>query len=154
MVLISNRLINNASVFQSKPFAESSLEDIDTIIDTNVKGSLYCTLEAIKILKGRIINIGSVSGLNGIKDQAIYSASKFAINGFSESLAQESGISVTTINCGGVNTPLWNEKNPYPGDIDKLLKPTDIVNLIDYIVNLPENITFKNVTLFPNNEWH
>jgi NADP-dependent 3-hydroxy acid dehydrogenase YdfG len=154
-------LVNNAGVFEMKPFLDSSIENIDRIIDINLKGTIYCTFNAIKFLKpkiGRVINIGSVAGEHGIKNQSIYSATKFGINGFADSLNQElleSGISLSNICPGGVNTPLWNEKNQYPDkDKSKILRGNDIANMVEYIVNQPSNVVIKKVVVFPINEWH
>lgn len=151
-------LINNAAIFKMKEFKKFSSKEIDEIIDTNLKGTIFCTLECLKIMKsGRIINIGSVSGTHGIANQTIYSASKYGINGFAESLNQEiisNNIKVSTIFPGGINTPLWNDKNIYPGDVNKLLTPNDIVQAINYIINLPKNVVLKNMIMFPDNEWH
>lgn len=151
-------LVNNASIFKMKPFEDFNFEEIDEIIDTNLKGSMYCTHEALKKMNsGRIINISSVSGTHGIENQAAYSASKFGINGFSESLNQETikkGVLISTICPGGIDTPLWNSNNEYPGDRDLILKTQDIVNLIEFISDLPDRVVFKTATLFPKNEWH
>ena len=133
-------------------------KEIDDILDTNLKGTIYCTLEAIKKMnKGRIINISSVSGTHGIKNQAVYSSSKYGVIGFAESLAQElkeKGILISTICPGGINTPLWNESNPYPGNIEDLITTDDIFNTLNYIINLPDNVIVKTITMFPNCEWH
>jgi 3-oxoacyl-[acyl-carrier protein] reductase len=150
-------LVNNAAVFTAKPFIDCTAIEINSIIDTNLKGTMFCTLEAIKkIADGRIINIGSVSGIHGIQNQAIYSASKFGVAGFTESIAQEcvKRVRFTTISPGGIDTPLWNDKNPYHGDKTRLLKPSNIAEAVKYIINLPENIVLKNMTIFPDNEWH
>ena len=107
---------------------------------------------------GRIINIGSVASINGLENQAIYCASKFGLNGFSEALNQEVikyNISISTIFPGGIDTPLWNKNNPYPsGDKSKLLKASDIVAIVEYIVKLKQRVVLKNLTIFPSNEWH
>jgi len=150
-------LVNNAAIFTTKPFIDCTPIEINSIIDTNLKGTMFCTLEAIKkIADGRIINIGSVSGIHGIQNQAIYSASKFGVAGFTESIAQEcvKRVRFTTISPGGIDTPLWNDENPYPGDKTRLLKPSNITEAVKYIINLPENIVLKNMTIFPDNEWH
>jgi NADP-dependent 3-hydroxy acid dehydrogenase YdfG len=149
-------LVNNASVFISRPFSKCSVKDINDILDTNLKGTMFCTMEALKKMgKGRIINIGSVSGTHGIENQAIYSASKYGLVGFSESIGQEhEEILFTTICPGGINTPLWNESNPYPGDISKTLSPDDIASVVEYVADLPENVVLKTMTIFPNYEWH
>lgn len=163
-----NRLdicVNNAATFKSKRFVDCKIQDIDNIIDTNLKGMMYVTHETLKFIMGlkqkagsRIINIGSVASLNGIAYQSIYCASKYGMNGFAEALNQEiieNNISISTIFPGGINTPLWNHKNPYPGEeIDKALDPSDIVDLIMYISELKSKVILKNMTLFPSNEWH
>ena len=133
-------LVNNAATFKTDKFENCSFDDIDTIIDTNLKGSMYCTLKMIKFMKkkihGRIINIASVAGIHGIKIKAIYCSSKYGLNGFSEALNQEiikDNISITTIFPGGIKTPLWNEHNQYNGDVDQILKPNDIVQLVEHM---------------------
>ncbi len=154
-------LVNNAAVFTMKPFSESTIEDVDRIIDVNLKGTIYCTLNALSLIKqngGRIINIGSVAGEHGIKNQTIYCASKFGLNGFADALSQEllvNGISVSTICPGGINTPLWNSGNPYPGgDTTQLLSANDIAKLVEYIASQPRNVVIKKIVTFPSNEWH
>ena len=154
-------LVNNAAVFTMKPFSESTIKDIDRIIDVNLKGSIYCTLNAISMIKpngGRIINIGSVAGEHGIKNQSIYCASKFGLNGFADALCQElqvNGINVSTICPGGINTPLWNSENPYPGgNTTKLLTANDIAKLVEYIASQPSSVVIKKIITFPSNESH
>lgn len=151
-------VVNNASIFKSKPFIDMDFIEINEILDTNLKGTIYCTLSAIEKMKeGRIINISSVSGLHGIENQTIYSASKHGINGFSNSLSKEyldKNIKVTTICPGGLDTPLWNSSNPYNGDTNRLIKPEEIADLVYFISKSRFQTVYKNVTMFPDNEWH
>jgi NADP-dependent 3-hydroxy acid dehydrogenase YdfG len=149
-------LINNAAIFKSEYLSNCSEIDVDNIIDTNLKGIIYCTMECLKLMNtGRIINISSVAGLHGIPKQSLYCASKHGMNGFFDALGKENkNILISTINPGGIDTPLWNSDNPYGGDTDKLLKPDDIANLVNYISELPDNVVFKEATLFPKNEEH
>jgi len=155
-------LVNNAAVFVIKPFSESTIEDIDSVINTNLKGAMYCTLSALKLIKrntGRIINIGSVAGENGIKNQSIYCASKFGLDGFAEALNQElldHGISITTICPGGIDTPLWDvDTNPYPaGDTSQLLTARVITSIVENITTQPSYVVLKKIIVFPSNEWH
>jgi NADP-dependent 3-hydroxy acid dehydrogenase YdfG len=154
-------LVNNAAVFVMKPFSESTIEDIDRIIDVNLKGTMYCTLNALKLIRpnvGRIINIGSVAGEHGIRNQSIYCASKYGVDGFADALNQEllgNGISLSTICPGGINTPLWNPENPYPGgDTSQLLSAYDIAKLVAYIAAQPTNVVLKKIVAFPANECH
>jgi NAD(P)-dependent dehydrogenase (short-subunit alcohol dehydrogenase family) len=153
-------LVNNAAVFVMKPFVECTGEEIDTLVDTNLKGPLFCTHAALAWMKpgSRIINIGSVAGTHGIANQAIYCASKYGLDGFSEAVAQElrpRGIHVTVISPGGIDTPLWQtESNPYPGEPGKILDVRDVASLVEYVAGLPAHVILKNAVVFPSNEWH
>ena len=106
-------LINNAGVVENVSFAEQELEMIDRIVDVNLKGTLYVTRCIVPGMiargSGRIINVSSVAGTRGIPGQAAYCASKFGMNGFADTLAQEllaKGILVTTI-CPGESILLY-----------------------------------------------
>lgn len=152
-------LVNNAAVFKMKPFRECDDADIDAMIDTNLKGPMRCTLAAVKWMRAgsRIINIGSVAGTHGIENQAIYCASKFGLEGFADALGQElrsAGIAVTSVCPGGIDTPLWNATNPYPGDLGQILKPADVASLVEYVAELPPHVVLKRAVVFPTNEWH
>jgi len=155
-------LINNAGVVENISFAEQSIEMIERIVDVNLKGALYVTRCVVPGMiargSGRIINVSSVAGTRGIPGQATYCASKFGMNGFAETLAQEllaKGILVTTICPGGIDTPLWDpDKNPYPGDKARIMKPQEIVDLIEYLLDQPKGTLHKKIVMFPTNEWH
>ena len=155
-------LINNAGIVENISFAEQSIEMIEKIVDVNLKGALYVTRCVVPGMiargSGRIINVSSVAGTRGIPGQATYCASKFGMNGFAETLAQEllaKGILVTTICPGGIDTPLWNpDKNPYPGDKARIMQPEEIVDLIEYLLDQPEGTLHKKIVMFPTNEWH
>lgn len=151
-------LVNNAAVFINKPLEESSLEDVDSIIDTNLKGTIYCSMLALPLITNRIINIASVAATHGIEGQSIYCASKYGVKGFSEVIGQElrtMDVKVSTIFPGGIDTPLWNSNNPYPpGNVEQALKVKDIVDAVRYISGLRSDIVLKEIVLFPKHEWH
>lgn len=154
-------LINNAAIFESVELSEQKISSIEKIIDTNIKGTIVSSKMIIPHMienkKGKIINLSSVSGLHGIKNQAVYSASKHALTGFAESLNYEiipKGLQMINLCPGGINTGLWNKDNPYSGDVSELLKPEDIFKVIKMILNSNDNVVFKNIVLFPNNEIH
>ena len=104
------------------------------------------------------MNISSVAGVRGISGQARYCASKHGMVGFADALSQElisHKIQVATICPGAIDTPLWDpEKNPYPGDISKTIQPSEIVNLVCYLLAQPDHSIFKRIVMFPSNEWH
>ena len=155
-------LVNNAGVFQTHDFWTQDLEVIERIIDINLKGALYCTRLVLPYMverkRGRIINIASVSGTHGIPGQVAYGASKHGMVGFADALAQEllpHGVKVTTICPGGIDTPLWNaEKNPYPSDAERLIKPEEVAELVEFVLSRPDSTVYKRLIFFPDGEWH
>jgi uncharacterized protein len=86
-------LVNNAGVGMRRPFAETPLETIEEILRVNYLGAVYCTHSALPSMSargaGHIVNISSIAGMIGTLNMAAYCASKFAMNGWSESLYHE-----------------------------------------------------------------
>ena len=104
-------LINNAGIGMRQPFVEMSVGTIEEIMRTNYFGAVYCTHEVLPSMiargHGHIVNISSVAGHIGTLNMAAYCASKFALNGFSESLYHELkplGIDVSLVCPGPVRT--------------------------------------------------
>lgn len=86
-------LVNNAARLAVSNFAEQELAAMDKIIDVNLKGTLYATRAVLPHLltqgSGCVINVSSSLGTYGMPRAAVYSASKFALVGFTEALAEE-----------------------------------------------------------------
>jgi short-subunit dehydrogenase len=104
-------LINNAGIGMRQPFADTPLATIEAILRTNYLGTVYCTHEVLLSMiargAGHIVNISSGAGKIGTLNMAAYCASKFAMNGWSESLYHELkplGVNVSVICPGPVTT--------------------------------------------------
>lgn len=85
-------LINNAGISMRALFNDTSLETIQKVMDINFWGTVYCTKFALPHIlksKGSICAISSIAGFRGLPGRTGYSASKFAVNGFMESLRTE-----------------------------------------------------------------
>jgi NAD(P)-dependent dehydrogenase (short-subunit alcohol dehydrogenase family) len=154
-------LINNAGIYERLNFWEQDVQMISQIIDTNLKGTMYCTRLVLPYMlarqAGRIVNIASVSGTRGIPLETSYSASKNGMVGFSDAVAQEvlpHGILVCAICPGAVDTPLWNADNPYHGDPSGILSAGEVAELVEFVLSRPPKSVYKRVILFPSNEWH
>lgn len=106
-------LINNAGVAYKRRLEETTLEEYEKIMDTNLKGVFLCTKYAIPYIKesknGKIINISSVGGLHGLPEFSVYCASKFGVNGITESIASEleGEIKVYAVCPGAVDTDMY-----------------------------------------------
>jgi NAD(P)-dependent dehydrogenase (short-subunit alcohol dehydrogenase family) len=94
-------LVNNAAVFESAPLEQLSLEQWDTVFETNTRGPFLVAREAIRYLRksqGRIINIGSLGGINAWADHAHYCASKAALHMLTRAMAKAFAPEVA-VNC-------------------------------------------------------
>ncbi len=84
-------LINNVGIYSSSLFENESTENIENIIDTNLKGNIFVTKLAVEKLSknSRIIFINSVAGLNYINQESIYVATKHGLSAFANVLGNE-----------------------------------------------------------------
>jgi len=111
-------LVNNAGTAIPKPFEETTLEEMDRVIDINVRGVFVATQAALKHMKsgGRIIMIGSAVGERVAAPGLVpYAATKGAVKMFTQALAREigsRGITVNNVQPGPIDTEL----NPAAGD--------------------------------------
>ena len=111
-------LVNNAGTAIPKPFEEATLEELDRVIDLNVRGTMIATHAALKHMQdgGRIIMIGSCVGERDMTPGlAAYAATKGAIKMFTQGLSREVGpraITVNNVQPGPIDTDL----NPAAGD--------------------------------------
>jgi 3-oxoacyl-[acyl-carrier protein] reductase len=111
-------LVNNAGTAIPKPFEESTLEEMDRVIDINLRGVFIATQAALKHLPdgGRIITIGSCVGERNFTPGLVaYAATKGAVKMFTQGLAREvgaRGITVNNVQPGPIDTDL----NPAAGD--------------------------------------
>ncbi|MCQ8212508.1 SDR family NAD(P)-dependent oxidoreductase [Cetobacterium somerae] len=160
-------LINNAGLALGldKVYLASP-SDIDTVIDTNIKGMLYITSAIVPLMlknnSGHIVNIGSIAGDTAYAGGAIYCASKAAVKTFSDGLRidlVDTNIKVTNIKPGLVETEF--SKVRFKGDIEKAnntykgidaLTPDDVANVIIYATGLPENIQLTEIAMTPNHQ--
>jgi meso-butanediol dehydrogenase/(S,S)-butanediol dehydrogenase/diacetyl reductase len=109
--------VNNAGVVGIGSIEELTIDDWDRVMGVNAKGVFVCTKAELEILKpkksGAIINTASIAGKMGMAHLSHYVASKFAVIGFSNSIAKEvalDGITVNAICPGIVGTGMWRGK--------------------------------------------
>ncbi len=158
-------LINNAGAYIWSDTENLKLEDIQTIINTDLMAPLYLISRAVRGMKerkfGRIINIGSISGVMGEAGASAYSAAKSGLIGMTKALAlelAEFNITVNTINPGWVETELGSnsiEESGFSRDeiIDtipqkRFVEPIEIANLVKYLISdKAKGITGQSINL-------
>jgi len=148
-------LVNNAGVLFTGPLPTFREQNIDSVFDTNVKGFFLCAKAVLPLMierrAGQIINIASLSGLRGWAEDAPYTASKWAVLGFSESLDEEvrkHGIKVSCICPGSVATRMIDPWVP-PEDPRRplLLRPEDIANAVLFVATQPPNAVVNQLVV-------
>jgi NAD(P)-dependent dehydrogenase (short-subunit alcohol dehydrogenase family) len=137
-------LVNNAGVAVAGPLLMLPVEEFRRQIEVNLTGAVMVTQAFAPLLgtdpsmqgpPGRIVNVSSVGGRNGVPFLAPYNASKFALEGLSESLRRELmlfGIDVVVVAPGAVATPIWRKGEevdmapyrgtPYAGALERIRK--------------------------------
>ncbi len=118
-------LVNNAGYGQMGFFEEVSSDQARAQFDTNVFGLLHVTRAVLPVMRqqraGRVLNLSSIGGIQGgYPGASLYCATKFAVEGFSEGLAQEVagfGIKVTIVEPGFFRTDFLDSQSVRFGDI-------------------------------------
>jgi 3-hydroxy acid dehydrogenase / malonic semialdehyde reductase len=157
-----NILINNAGLALGRDyFDEASLEDWETMIDTNVKGLLYVSRAVLPLLipsgDGHIINLGSVAGKEVYEKGNVYCGSKFAVDAISRSMRIDMlrhGIKVTAIHPGAAETEFSTVR--FKGDEGKAkkiyegytpLSAEDVADAIFYCASLPPHVCINDLVI-------
>jgi len=146
-------LVNNAGFGFFRDIESIDPAEWRRLIDTNLTAMFLCTRKVVPSMKaagrGMIVNIGSVAGKRGIRGGTAYCASKFAVNGFSESLMEELrgfGIRVACLNPGSVMTEFFDHAGIEP---KKHMQPDDLARLIVSLVQLPDGMLPDEMTVRP-----
>ncbi|WP_291292236.1 SDR family oxidoreductase [Enterococcus sp.] len=163
-------LVNNAGFGVFQEFTQMPTETIRSMFEVNVLGMMVLTqqiaLEMVDQGSGHIINVASMAGKIATPKTAVYSATKFAVLGFSNALRLELkplGIHVTTVNPGPIETAFFDQADPSGSYLASLgtfvLDPTKLAKTIVKAmirpkreINRPQvmGIAAKFYTLFPN----
>jgi 3-oxoacyl-[acyl-carrier protein] reductase len=145
-------LVNNAGVAFNRKLIDTSEEEWDQTINSNLKGAFLFTKAVLPSMiskgSGVIINVNSGAGKAGFSNLSAYCASKFGMLGLAESLALEvskyQNIRVLTIFLGEVATKMWQEYDfsYYQKNKSKMLRPQDVAVKIDEMIF--DAKTYKN----------
>lgn len=163
-------LINNAGFGHTQSFTEYDFSKVENMFKVNVLGLMYMSqlvaLNMIQHKSGHILNVASIAGKIATPKSAVYSATKFAVIGFSNTLRlelKEHNINVTTVNPGPVDTAFFDKFDPtgaYLENVSSVVLSAEHVaeETIKAIgkpkreVNLPKLLGAASImyTLFPN----
>ncbi len=145
-------LLNIAGVWQKLGLLEDiSIEEIDKVIDIDLKGMIYMTQRVLPILKRQkeaiIINDSSNSGVTAQPGQSVYSAAKWGVRGFTDVLKEDlkdTSVRVAAFYQGGTNTGLFNKSGEHL-DQDKFIDPESLADVVVFMLSRPPKIWLHDV---------
>jgi 3-oxoacyl-[acyl-carrier protein] reductase len=146
-------LVNNAGVTRDRLAMRMSIEDWDTVINTNLRGAFNFTQAIVRAMikqrSGRIINITSVIGLIGNAGQTNYAASKAGVIGFTKSLARELASRNITVNAVAPGFIATDMTEVLPEELQKNItskipltrvgQPNDVANVVAFLASTEAN---------------
>ncbi|WP_103222707.1 SDR family oxidoreductase [Staphylococcus aureus] len=146
-------VINSAGQMLSSKITDYQVDEWDSMIDVNIKGTLYTAQAALPTMleqsSGHLINIASISGFEVTKSSTIYSATKAAVHTITQGLEKElakTGVKVTNISPGMVDTAITAAYNPTDR---KKLEPQDIAEAVLYALTQPKHVNVNEITVRP-----
>lgn len=157
-------LINNAgNAHGLAPFQDADLEDLEAMIDGNVKGLIYVSKAVLPLMipqgSGHIVNVSSIAGKEVYPNGTTYCASKFAVEALSKGMRMDLlplGIKVSNVAPGAVETEFSMVR--FKGDTKRSesvysgyepLKPEDIAETIYFALIQPEHVQIADITITP-----
>jgi NADP-dependent 3-hydroxy acid dehydrogenase YdfG len=153
-------LVNNAGLGLGRdPFDDSSEEDEETVLETNVHGLLRMTRLCLPHLRdgGHIVNMGSIAGRQAYENAAVYVASKFAVRGFTYALREDllgRPIHLTTVDPGLVETNFSRVR--FRGDEEKAaavyanvepVRPEDVADCVVFVLTRPPHVNIDELVV-------
>lgn len=145
-------LFNNVGVMIMKKFEDMTPDDINHLLNLNLRSHLLLTRQLLPLLvkseNPQIIFMSSMAAKSSIVGESVYAATKSAITGFANVLRNELGgrVRVTAIHAWGTNTFGADESEP-------LIEPKDIGEVVEFIINRPNSMMVESIDLSNPRQW-
>jgi NADP-dependent 3-hydroxy acid dehydrogenase YdfG len=153
-------LVNNAGLgLGREPFDESTEDDEELVLETNVRGLLRMTRLCLPHIRdgGHIVNLGSIAGRQPYENAAVYVASKYAVRGFTYALREDllgRPVHLTTVDPGLVETNFSRVR--FRGDEEKAsavyanvepVRPEDVADCVLFAVTRPQHVNIDELVI-------
>lgn len=142
-------LVNNAGVLFGDPVAESDPADFDDLLDVNLRGAMHVTRAALPHVLdggGHVVIVSSMNAQYPAAGASAYTASKYGINGFCDSLRREMNeedVRVTVVMPGPIQSEMkdWSDWDGRP------LQPSDVAETIAFVATQPSHVEIPELTV-------
>ena len=153
-------VVANAGVGAYGPFLEMDPDDVESMVDINLKGTLYTARFGLPHLiesKGDFVALASVAGLRAFPGEAVYNASKFGQVGFVRALdheMREQGVRVTNIAPGGIATDfaMGSGRTPDMPELGQMMTADEVAEVVMFAVTRPRGLRMLTVSFRPMSE--
>jgi NADP-dependent 3-hydroxy acid dehydrogenase YdfG len=154
-------LVANAGVGAYGPFLELEPEQLEEMIDVNVRGTLYSVRAALPHLiasgAGDLVTITSGAGRRGLPDRAVYCATKFAQAGFTSSLdheLRERNVRCSVVAPGGTRTEFAMGRGRSPGmpELAGMMAPEEVAEAVLFVLTRPRGQRVTELAFLPTSE--
>jgi len=154
-------VVANAGVGAYGPFLDLPPEQLEEMIDVNVKGTLYAARAALPHLiasgEGDFVTLASEAGRRGLPYEAVYSSSKFAQVGFTRALdheLREHGVRCTNVCPGGVATDfaMGRGRTPEMPELAGMMTAEDVAEVVVFVLTRPRNHRILETAFRPMTE--
>jgi len=153
-------LVNCAGVSMNarRRLVDTTTEEWQRLIDTNLTGTYLMCRTVLPHLEaaggGYILNVLSTAAFRSTEGVSLYAATKFGARALTEALIEEyrnSGIRVTSVSPGPVNTTIWDHKLEPPSQDDRaqMLQASDIAEIFAWLLDRPSRLRIPNITVVP-----
>ncbi len=146
-------LINNAGLWIEGALEENDATRIQEVINVNTTGVILLTKEVVPLMKeqktGLIINVISQAGIYAKAERSVYTASKWAITGFTKSIQPELakfGLKVTGLYPGKIETKIF-EKMGIKKSMEDALKTSEVIPIIEFLLSAGQNVVFPEIDI-------
>ncbi|HVP02306.1 MAG TPA: SDR family NAD(P)-dependent oxidoreductase [Solirubrobacteraceae bacterium] len=154
-------VVANAGIGAYGPFEELALEQLDAMIDVNLKGTLYTARATVPYLlrspAADFVSLASEAGRRGLPGEAVYCASKFGQVGFTRALEgelRERGVRCASVCPGGVHTDFAMGAGREPGMpmLEGMMRAEDVADIVLHVLTRPRHLRILETALRPMSE--
>ena len=154
-------VVANAGIGSYGDFLDIPLDQVDAMIDVNLKGTLYTARATLPHLLaaggGDFISLASVAGLRAFPGETVYNASKFGQVGFTRALDHElrqRGVRCTSICPGGVRTDfaMGTGRTPDMPELEGMMSPEDVADVVMFALTRPRSLRILTTSFRPMGE--
>ncbi len=146
--------VNNAGLARHRNIVDYTTEEIDLMLAVNLKGAILGSQAALRAMtpqkRGHITNIISTASLRGIPGETVYCAAKWGVRGFTQGLREEaakSGVRVTALLPGGVDTDFWQAAVERTMPVEDFLTAQQVAEAVVSLAEMEENVVPQELVL-------